>query len=129
MNLWTFYEWVTGSGRGTITEWYESELAPEAQQDFDDLLRYLAITPRHLWERPKFSLLTGYPGIGELRFKANKKQYRPFGFFGPKAGQFTLLIGAQERGGKFVPKDAPKTALERKLVAETQPGRIREYEY
>lgn len=128
MKLWTFLEFVTTGNRGVITEWYGG-LAAEAQQDFDDLLRYLAVTPYRLWERPKYATISGFAGLGKLRFKANKIQYRPIGFFGPATGQFTLLIGAEERGNKWVPRDAPDQALRRKGIAETDSERIRTYDY
>jgi hypothetical protein len=128
MKLWTFFEFLTSSGRGVIADWYE-DLAEEAQQDFDDLLRYLAVTPRHLWERPKFAPVSGYVGLGKLRFKANRIQYRPIGFFGPQQGEFTLLMGAEERGGRWVPVDAPDQALRRKATAQGDRKRIRVYDY
>jgi hypothetical protein len=126
--LWTFLELVTVGGRGVITEWYE-EMAMEAQQDFDDLLRYLAVTPRHLWVRPQYAPISGYQGLGKLRFKANKIQYRPIGFFGPGLGQFTLLIGAEERNRKWVPRDAPDQAVRRRTIALSDSERIRIYDY
>ncbi len=128
MKLWTFQEFLTTGGRGVISEWY-LELTDEAQQDFDDLLIYLAVTPRHLWERPKFALVAGFNGLGKLRFKANRVQYRPIGFFGPYAGQFTLLFPAEERNMRFVPPDAPEQALRRKTAVEADTRRIRIYDY
>jgi hypothetical protein len=127
--LWTFFEFLTTGNRGVITEWYNGDLAEEAQQDFEDLLRYLAVTPRHLWERPKFAPVAGYAGLGKLRFKANRIQYRPIGFFGPRVGQFTLLIGAEERGGRWNPRDAPTQALGRKSTVEADNQRVRLYVY
>ena len=126
--LWTYLEFLTTGGRSAITEWYD-DLADEAQQDFDDLLRYLAVTPRHLWERPKFAPVTGHGGLGKLRFKANRIQYRPIGYFGPKAGQFTLLIGAEERNRRWVPRDAPNQASNRRAIVEADNHRIRVYDY
>ncbi len=128
MKLWTFQEFLTTGGRGVISEWY-SELAVEAQQDFDDLLRYLAVTPRRLWERPKFAPVTGYNGLGKLRFKANRIQYRPIGFFGLHSGQFTLLFPAEERNMRFVPSDAPEQAMRRKMIVEADTRRTRTYDY
>lgn len=99
----------------------------EAQQDFDDLLRYLAVTPRHLWARPQFAPVG--QGLGKLRWKANGIQYRPIGFFGPGSGQFTLLIGAEERNRKWVPKDAPEQAARRMATVQSDTTRVRVYEY
>lgn len=121
-------EFITEGGRGVITDWYAT-LAVEAQVDFDDRLRYLANSSQHLWERPKYAPLRGYPKIGEIRCKANRIQYRPLGFFGPAEGQFTLLIGALEKDRKFIPKDAPEQAVRRKAIILADRSRIREYEF
>ena len=126
--LWTFFEFLTTGNRGVFSEWYEG-LAMEAQQDFDDLLRYLAVTPRHLWIRPQSAPVSGYRGLWKLRFKANGIQYRPIGFFGPSPGQFTLLFPAEERNRKWVPKDAPDQAVRRRVTVQSDDTRIRIYEY
>ena len=79
--------------------------------------------------RPQYAPVSGYQGLGKLRFKANKIQYRPIGFFGPASGEFTLLIGAEERNQRFVPRDVPDQAVRRKAMAASDRGRIRVYDY
>ena len=39
-------------------------------------------------------------------------------FFGPGKGNFTILIGASERGNRFVPKNAPQTARKRRTLVQ-----------
>lgn len=57
-----------------------------------------------------FKNVTGYKNIYELRFTHNNIQHRPLGCFGPGQDEFTLVFLAEEKGGKFVPKDAPEKA-------------------
>jgi len=126
MGLWTLWEFVIAAGRrGAITEWYEG-LRVEAQRDFEDRLRYLSNVPRHLWTLPYYRQLNTH--IGEIRFKANRVQHRPLGFFGPDAGQFTLLIGAKEKDRKFIPKDAVEQAEQRRRLVLADKGRIKKYD-
>ncbi len=123
--MWLFCEFVTEGGRGTITEWYKGLLV-EAQRDFEDRVRYLANVPRRLWSLPYYRQLTVH--IGEIRFKANRTQYRPLGFFGPEEGQFTLLMGAREKDRKFIPKDAITQSEQRRKIVLVDKRRIREYD-
>jgi hypothetical protein len=125
MRLWSFWEFVTEGGRGVITEWYE-KLPVEVQREFEDRLRYLANVPRHLWALPFYRQLTAQ--IGEIRFKANRVQHRPLGFFGPKAWQFTLLFPAREKDRKFIPKDALTQAEERRKLVLLNGRRVQEYD-
>jgi hypothetical protein len=67
-------------------------------------------------------------GLFELRIKYKNIQYRPLGCYGPGKNQVTLLMGAIEKGGKFDPLSACKTALLRKVkIHET--GRIHEHSF
>src|SRR5215213_4084300 len=102
--IWVFMERTTPSGRGVITDWYNKDIEREAQVEFDDTLRYLAITPRELWKRPEYDTMT--PEFGEIRFFANKLQHRVFGFFLPGTNWFVMLIGATKKGNDYTPHDA-----------------------
>lgn len=53
-------------------------------------------------------------GLMELRRQSGNVQYRPIGCYGPGQREVTLLVGATERGGRFVPPSACETAQERK---------------
>jgi hypothetical protein len=102
--LWVFMERTTPSGRGVISDWYEKDIESEAQDDFDDILRNLAVTPRDLWVRPAYDTMT--PEFGEIRFFANKLQHRVFGFFLEGTNQFVMLVGATKKGKNYTPRDA-----------------------
>ncbi len=68
-------------------------------------------------------------GIFELRFTHNNVAYRPLMTKGPASGEFTLLIGAIERGGDFEPRMAVSTAQTRKSEVEKEPRRAVPHEY
>jgi phage-related protein len=92
-----------------------------ARAEFDDVLRYLSVTPRERWNRPEYSPLSD--GISEIRFFADKIQYRPLGFFLMRANQYVLLIGASKKMQTYTPRDAKNTASRR--MKEILEGRAR----
>ena len=65
------------------------------------------------WKRPYISKLKGSDKIWEIRVEFNNIQYRPLGCLGPKSNEFTLLIGAREKGDRLEPIDAIRIAEER----------------
>jgi hypothetical protein len=112
--LWTFKSYVSPSGRVAIVDWYGRQTV-EVQGAFDVVLEFLEQRPRDEWRRPDFDLLSGkLREIGEIRFKADRKQIRILGFFGPDPAQFTLLVGSSKKGKQYDPKEALETALRRK---------------
>ena len=119
-------EFVAGSGRGVMSEWYEY-LPLEAQRTFEDRLNYLANSPMSSWVRPMYAPAKKGSGLGKIRFKADRIEYRPLGFFGPGGQQFTLLIGAQERDRKLIPRDAVKQAMRRRDLIIADGSCIHEY--
>lgn len=128
MAIWEFYEYVSTAGHGVITEWYET-LSIKARAKFKARLAHLENLPRLEWRRPPFDLLTEQEGMGEIRFKADNKEHRVFGCFGPQAMQFTMLIGCIEKGnGKaaYKPTGAMETARRRSHEI-LKPQRIQPY--
>src|SRR6266511_4769345 len=74
-----------------LDNWVDS-LSDGVWNEFAATLGGLQVLPRQFWRRPQFDLRgEPYQGIGEIRFRAERKQFRVFGFFGPRAQQFTLL--------------------------------------
>jgi len=70
-------------------------------------LSYLREEPRDKWEMPFYrAALKGYRDIGEIRFTCFDTQFRVFGFFGPMAGQYTLLGGATHKKNQYNPTNA-----------------------
>ena len=119
--LWNFHAYVSATGRPKFQEWYDALTIP-AQAALDANLAFLIQRPQHEWGRPQFAMLSGkHAGIGELRFTVEKIVFRPFGFFGPTAASFTLLVGASKKGQIYSPRQARDTAVKR--MNEIQSGR------
>jgi len=123
--LWVFVERTTPSGRGVISDWYK-DIEPDAQDDFDDILRGLAVTPRDLWVRPVYSPMT--PEFGEIRFFAGSLQHRVFGFFLEGTNQYVMLIGATKKGKNYTPRDALTNAPRYKTTVLANRKLIRRYD-
>jgi hypothetical protein len=124
--IWVFMERTTPSGRGVITDWYNKDIERSAQAEFDDTLRYLAITPRDLWRRPEYDTMT--PEFGEIRFKANKLEHRVFGFFLGNTNIFIMLVGATKKGANYTPTDALKNTPWYKTIVTTNRKLLRVYD-
>lgn len=77
-----------------MDQWQQG-LEVESFNRFAATLEHLEVLPRAFWRRPQFDVLHGnqYRGMGEVRFKGDRKVYRVFGWFGPQRMQFTLLHG------------------------------------
>jgi hypothetical protein len=120
--LWTLCSYTKPSGRDVIEDWYLKQSAT-VRAEFDETIRDLAQRPRSGWARPTFDLLHGkpYKGLGEVRFSADRVEWRPLGFFGPHAAQFTLLIGASKKGKIWSPHDARETAARRMAYVMNDP--------
>jgi len=129
MGTWTFLCFLSDGGRDVIRDWYD-EQAPEVQAEFDVALSYLREQPPAQWVRPSFGTLRGKcAGLEEIRFKANKIQHRPIGFFGPEGMQFTLLLCATEKDRKFIPPSTCDTAQRRKAIVLNNKGRADECDF
>lgn len=113
---WTFKVFISERGNDVFEEWLNT-LPKKAQAKIERRIRYLEI--EKTWRRPFFDSLSGYTDLYEIRVVFNNIQYRPIGGFGPKSGEFTILIGAIEKGDKFEPKNALNIANKRsKLIAK-----------
>ena len=60
------------------------------------LAAYPAVWPSHY-----ISAYVGWNDIYELRIVAAGRQFRPLGCYGPHRNQFTILVGAEEKGGRI----------------------------
>lgn len=124
---WTFQSFVTSTGRKLVHDWYAGQ-SPAVQAAFDTALEYLRDQPIAKWVRPYAAVLSGdCNGLVEIRFKAEKVQHRPLGFFRPEQ-IFTIVYLATERDGQLVPPSACMTALARKGIVETTRGRCCEWD-
>lgn len=118
MDIWQFMDYISPSGKNMITDWYAG-LSYQEQADFDTLMSILVKTQQ--WREPAFKRLQGrpYAGLGELRFKSERKQHRVIGFHGLGPRQFTLLIGGTHKQNIYNPPHALDTAVRRKREVES----------
>jgi len=114
MNYWTIKTFTTESGRKPVKDWMAQQ-PTGAQAAINIRLKYLQT--QQVWGRPDTAKLKGkFKEIHEIRVKWQRNQYRPLGFFGPNNDDFTVLVGATEKGSKFEPKTAPEMADDRRKL-------------
>jgi hypothetical protein len=118
----------SADGTDLIRAWYR-DADSKIKAAFDVKTEYLAQRKPQDWQFPYYRALHfECTGLGEIRFTVNKVRHRPIGFFSGK-DEFTILFFATEKGDKFVPKSACKTAQERKEMVRTNPGRRHQHEW
>ena len=110
---WRFKVYVSPTGSKAVQQQIDN-LSPGAEQTFGVRIRYLANTPKREWKRPHAAKLKGVKEIYEIRFKADKVEMRPLGFFGPGEKEFTVLIWAEKKENVYDPPNAIKTAESRR---------------
>jgi hypothetical protein len=111
------------AGNDLIANWFWDRPAA-AQTEFDVALKILSITED--WRgMPEFKSL-GRDGLCEIRFKAEKVQYRPLGFFGPGAKCFSIYVASFKKGEKYNPPNAFDLAFKNKSKVERGEARLRE---
>jgi hypothetical protein len=111
--LWVFRHYVDLNGFSDVrSTWERGDKQLKAK--FLSRLRILAQLTQDEWHDTYHKALSGScDGLSELRFKANGVQQRPLGFHSGYR-EFTILVWATEKGGRFVPRSACATALGRK---------------
>ncbi|HOE95382.1 MAG TPA: type II toxin-antitoxin system RelE/ParE family toxin [Candidatus Sumerlaeota bacterium] len=111
---WKLRGFLTERGVNVVDEWYEN-LPPKAQARFVVIWQYLSVRPISEWIRPYSDTLES--GLREIRMEVLNIQYRPIGCFGPHDREvFTILICAQERDTKLVPRNALSLAAARRAI-------------
>jgi hypothetical protein len=111
MSDWIIKSFRTLRGEDVIKSWIKG-LPKPAQAEIKTGLRYLLTQQK--WDFPHVKKLHGSKYIFEIRITSNKVRYRPLGFYGPKQNDFTLLVGAIEKGSQFEPKEALAIAEKRR---------------
>ena len=120
--LWVFFAFESDMRVRYLDDWVEA-LSEDEENEFAATLEGLQVLPRHLWRRPQFDLLgEAYPGIGEIRFKVERKQFRVFGFFGPQSMQFTLLHACGKQRSNL--RHDMNIAARRKRMLENGQGTV-----
>ena len=122
---WTIRDYLDGRGTNIVREWITS-LPHLAQAKVDS--RLLILQAAKIWPPQYVSALTGFKQIYEIRIVCAGVQYRPLGCYGPDKGEFTILLGSVEKGGKL-PKGDCRTAIERRNVILKEKGRTCEHDF
>lgn len=113
MKIWNFKVFVSDRGSREIDEWLDS-LPKRAKAKIKKKITYLEISDTSKWVRPYVCKRKGSDKIWEIIVQFNNVQYRPLGCFGPKSDEFTLLIGAREKGGRLEPINVIENAEKRR---------------
>jgi hypothetical protein len=122
---WTFRDYLERRGNNVVREWISS-LPVLAQAKVDSVL--LILQAERIWPAQYVSALRGYKQIYEIRVGCAGVQYRPLGCYGPGRGEFTILLGSIEKGGKL-PRGDCKTAIERRNTILSEKGRTCEHDF
>jgi hypothetical protein len=114
---WTFYDYVSAGGRNAITDWIRDQPQGTRQKlkaRLNALVNELRLAEKLDRQNGVGQLHGPCAGLYELVLFVDKIQFRPIGCYGPaRTGEFTLLVGAIEKDGKFTEPDVCRRAHER----------------
>lgn len=119
MASWTIKVFVAD-----VERWISGQ-SPKARAKIDARIRYLEVTNE--WKPPYVVKLTGYTNLYEIRVIHTNKQYRLIGCYGPRKSEFTILVGAIEKEGKYNPPSVFDTAERRSKLIFKNGGYTYEY--
>ena len=120
MTDWKFKVFLNNKTTDVIGEWL-SGLPGKDRAKIRVIINYLKTT--QVWPKSYIKRYVPYHDIYELRIKL----YRPLGFFGPGEKEFTLLIGAKEKGDRIEPINAPEIADARRTLILQDRGYINDF--
>ncbi len=124
METWKFYDFLDGRGVNLIRHWLD-ELPPTASAKIDARILFMRVVS--VWPEQYVSSLKGWPELVELRVVSAGNQYRPLGFCGPGRHEFTIVLGATEKGK--LPARILQAADDNRRIALADRARIREHEF
>jgi hypothetical protein len=119
--MWTFLDFVSGRGVNEIHEWLNSKNVPKLAKAKINA-RLVALRGFPIFPEQYFSAYTGWDDLYELRIVYSGVQYRPFGFYGPRRREFSLLVGGIEKDE--IPKSILEVANERRKIVIANPDRV-----
>lgn len=106
-------------GADVVSIWYDNhQNLPGVRARLDTIMMHLRCQNREGWTRPYYDTLRD--DVGEVRFKTNRVNYRPLGFFGPNRNDFTFLYFATKTN-RFDPTNAIDIAVERQQQVTVNP--------
>ncbi|MGH9345481.1 MAG: hypothetical protein ACRD19_17175 [Terriglobia bacterium] len=126
MERWKLREYVSSSGRKTITGWRAKFPAGQPRPFMDRFLTDLV--KKDKWQSPDVDGLAGskYRGLSELRWTCGKP-YRILGYT-ISDHVFLMLIGCTHNAKKYDPSDCLNTAVKRKNDIENGAATSDEYQ-
>ena len=111
--------YVSPAENNKIADWH-ADLSVQERADADAFMAIVRVKLK--WELPEYrAKLTGYKGLGELRWVSCNKQHRLIGFF--MGGIWYAVMGCTHKQQIYSPADALKTADKRKKDIEQ--GRVK----
>jgi hypothetical protein len=122
--LWTFYDFLDPRGVNLIRKWLEG-LPDKARAKINARILFMQAIAD--WPEQYISAIRGWPKLVELRVVSAGNQYRPLGFYGPGKREFTLVLGAIEKGK--LPKRIWETADENRKIVIADRNRICRHEF
>ena len=117
--MWTFYDFLDTRGVNLIRQWLDS-LPRKASAKIDTRLLFMRAIP--IWPEQYVSAITGWPCLVEFRVVWSGNQYRPLGFYGPERRDFTVVLGAVEKGE--IPSRILETADDNRRIVLADRNRI-----
>jgi hypothetical protein len=124
MAVWSFYDFRDGRGINLIREWLDS-LPVKARAKINARILFMRAIP--VWPEQYISSLKGWPELVELRVVSGGGQYRPLGFYGPHRHEFTIVLGAIEKGK--LPRRVLETADDNRKIVLADRSRTCEHEF
>src|SRR6266850_903476 len=125
--MWIIKSYVLDDGADVVEAWFAGYSAAQydkVRAKFLTRVMYLRQQPKPpQWVGSSFHFLAGAAGVGTINFEVRNTQYRPLGFFGPGAMEFTFLCFANEQGGKYQPNGCVDTAVDRMRTVKANPYR------
>lgn len=113
MKLWAFKVFVSDRGTREVDEWLNRQ-PTRAKVKIKRRIAYLEVSDISKWVRPYACKLKGSDKIWEIIVEFENVQYRPLGCLGPQDDEFTLLVGAREKGGRLEPINVIRIAEQRR---------------
>lgn len=130
---WTLKIFVAAGRPNEIQNRYDA--SPQIQAAMDVAWDYLKVRSREQWSHPRnhSAKLSGrkkdFRDYYEIRLFAGKVQHRPIGYFGPNLRDFTILIWATEKGGKFTPASWRTTADSRRNQIQEGQAHVIDFDF
>jgi len=122
--VWTFYDFLDGRGVNLIGQWLDV-LPDKARAKIDTRILFMRAIP--VWPEQYVSAIKSWPELVELRVVSAGSQYRPVGFYGPQRREFTIVLGAIERGK--LPSRVLEAANENRKIVLSDASRICEHQF